>query len=556
MTTYLTFSIGPVQPFIEAARTKQDLWTGSYVLSWLTAHAMKAAQNSGAKIISLTLTDNPLWELVSEQKKSEGRLLSSLPNLFTAEHSGGIDATRAAAHEAEQAVRKEWQEIANAVHVHLRKNGGLSDSKWNGWDMNWQKQVEDYWEIRTTVMDGAALPNDTNKTELPDEAWARGILAKLSAADKTIRTYPAPANEDEELEGFDARPKCVLMPRFAQMGRARFPGGDTEFWAALSQRFKPYEPKDRFCAIALIKRFAGKCHFAEKTSTRMEDMRPATTEEIMKRKWDGEGDPRYYAMLMLDGDHIGSAIKHADQKKLEQISGQMATFSSQIAANEIQRDEIQGELIYSGGDDLLAVLPLATALQGALNVNTTFTKLFAEVNKGQKEPITCSAGLVIAHYKEDMRLVLQAARKAEKRAKDGGRDRLAITVMRRSGEETTIVVAWKQVHFIQTMVKEFRDGKSDRWAYQLRQIAEMLGLGAASASLESSGQLKPQATDQIAFIDQLMNLELKRVINRGDKRLDAKTANDYWSAENGQIAMDKILTYQTASFIARGREAR
>ena len=37
----LSFSIGPVQTFIASARSLRDLWTGSFVLSWLTCRAMQ-----------------------------------------------------------------------------------------------------------------------------------------------------------------------------------------------------------------------------------------------------------------------------------------------------------------------------------------------------------------------------------------------------------------------------------------------------------------------------------------------------------------------------------
>ena len=37
---FLAFSLGPVQTFIAAARTVRDLWTGSYVLAWLTWQAI------------------------------------------------------------------------------------------------------------------------------------------------------------------------------------------------------------------------------------------------------------------------------------------------------------------------------------------------------------------------------------------------------------------------------------------------------------------------------------------------------------------------------------
>ena len=37
----LKVQIGPVQEFIAQARSTRDLWSGSYLLSWLMAHAVK-----------------------------------------------------------------------------------------------------------------------------------------------------------------------------------------------------------------------------------------------------------------------------------------------------------------------------------------------------------------------------------------------------------------------------------------------------------------------------------------------------------------------------------
>ncbi|MDD4102441.1 MAG: type III-B CRISPR-associated protein Cas10/Cmr2, partial [Kiritimatiellae bacterium] len=38
----LLFQFGPVQDFIAQARSARDLWSGSYLISWLVAHAIKA----------------------------------------------------------------------------------------------------------------------------------------------------------------------------------------------------------------------------------------------------------------------------------------------------------------------------------------------------------------------------------------------------------------------------------------------------------------------------------------------------------------------------------
>ena len=62
----LSFFLGPVQPFIEAARTVRDLWTGSYLLSWLTAAALREVLTGCGEdaLISPALKDNRLVEAV------------------------------------------------------------------------------------------------------------------------------------------------------------------------------------------------------------------------------------------------------------------------------------------------------------------------------------------------------------------------------------------------------------------------------------------------------------------------------------------------------------
>ena len=44
---FLSFSLGPVQSFIASARTVRDLWTGSYLLSFLTFEAMRPILEKG-----------------------------------------------------------------------------------------------------------------------------------------------------------------------------------------------------------------------------------------------------------------------------------------------------------------------------------------------------------------------------------------------------------------------------------------------------------------------------------------------------------------------------
>ncbi|HRR55592.1 MAG TPA: type III-B CRISPR-associated protein Cas10/Cmr2, partial [Acidobacteriota bacterium] len=63
---FLLFQLGPVQDFIQQARSTRDLWSGSYLLSWLMAHAMKAVtdQVGPDAVIFPSLRGQPIFDLL------------------------------------------------------------------------------------------------------------------------------------------------------------------------------------------------------------------------------------------------------------------------------------------------------------------------------------------------------------------------------------------------------------------------------------------------------------------------------------------------------------
>jgi len=128
-----------------------------------------------------------------------------------------------------------------------------------------------------------------------------------------------------------------------------------------------------------------------------------------------------------------------------------------------------GTVIYSGGDDTLVLLPLSTALDCAHELQAAYTANWygedSYLLMGSRA--TLSGGLVLVHAKDDLRLALQDARRAEEQAKDAGRDALAITVRRRSGEHTTAICPWGFVPVVTKWKQAFLAGASDRWAYHL-----------------------------------------------------------------------------------------
>jgi CRISPR-associated protein Cmr2 len=67
---FLLFQIGPVQEFIAQARSTRDAWSGSYLISWMMAHAMKLlAEKLGPDcVIYPSLRGQPLYDWLEQEK--------------------------------------------------------------------------------------------------------------------------------------------------------------------------------------------------------------------------------------------------------------------------------------------------------------------------------------------------------------------------------------------------------------------------------------------------------------------------------------------------------
>ena len=72
---FLLFQIGPVQDFIAQARSTRDAWSGSYLISWMMAHAMKLlADKLGPDcIIYPSMCGQPLYDWLEQEKLKTAR---------------------------------------------------------------------------------------------------------------------------------------------------------------------------------------------------------------------------------------------------------------------------------------------------------------------------------------------------------------------------------------------------------------------------------------------------------------------------------------------------
>lgn len=218
----------------------------------------------------------------------------------------------------------------------------------------------------------------------------------------------------------------------------------------------------------------------------------------------------YYALLMMDGDHMGRILsgeektsiayrdsfhpqvqKGFDERAAKQplidrygkqkrpispnrhlaISGALNDFSQTVVRHVVEEEHL-GRVIYAGGDDVLAMLPVADLLPamqrlrhaysgvdpeheggvlGGLTLHNGFAAL--KTRRGGKDHLqlmrmmgknaTASCGAVIAHHQAPLTAVMRELRAAEQRAKnESGRDAFSITVIKRSGGALHLTEKW------------------------------------------------------------------------------------------------------------------
>ncbi|MCO6492725.1 MAG: type III-B CRISPR-associated protein Cas10/Cmr2 [Phaeodactylibacter sp.] len=159
---------------------------------------------------------------------------------------------------------------------------------------------------------------------------------------------------------------------------------------------------------------------------------------------------KYYAVLAFDGDQMGkwfSGDKLKDGAGLEpfhsDLSQKLSAFGRE--AKKIVDDENRGKTVYAGGDDYLGFLNLHYLFEAVTELRKKFHELVNNdlLDKNPGEELTFSAGIVVAHYKEPLGMVVQRARDMEKAAKkQGGRNAFGLAVVKASGEVQQTVYKW------------------------------------------------------------------------------------------------------------------
>jgi CRISPR-associated protein Cmr2 len=179
---FLVFSIGPVQDFIAAARRTQDLWMGSWILSYLSWKAMeRLADEFGPDVIVFpSLQGQPLCDRwlhktydLPCQPSPEDLSRPTFPNRFLALLPA--EEASKAAEKAEKAVQEEWKRLARQVYNALTNSISPilpADKKTEDlWESQIQGLLEIYWVV--LPWPGDDQPHGTAQAEAGKELYER-----------------------------------------------------------------------------------------------------------------------------------------------------------------------------------------------------------------------------------------------------------------------------------------------------------------------------------------------------------------------------------------------
>jgi CRISPR-associated protein Cmr2 len=240
----------------------------------------------------------------------------------------------------------------------------------------------------------------------------------------------------------------------------------------------------------------------------------------------------YYGMLLMDGDHMGAWLaggegfaipyrdsfhpqvrdgfdQHAARQPLLRryaaqaralspnrhlaISGALNNFSLVVARHVVEVEHM-GRLIYAGGDDVLAMLPVVDLLPAMHRLRVAYSGHDPAHEDGSREGLalkngfallkrgkaglqlmrmmghraTASCGAVVAHHQAPLSAVMRELHAAEKRAKtEGGRDAFSLSIVKRSGGALRVTAKFGEPLALLSDLRAFLadDGVSRRAVY-------------------------------------------------------------------------------------------
>lgn len=191
---------------------------------------------------------------------------------------------------------------------------------------------------------------------------------------------------------------------------------------------------------------------------------------LIKKSRPCESNPlkgeKYIAVIAMDGDCMGKKLSSFTEKEEHrEFSKKLAEYASAVTISSED-----GMLIYAGGDDVLAVVKAKRSFEIAEEFAKAFVK---KMNDRGCRDVTASVGIAIGSTKAPLQDLIKEAQAAESRAKHiYGRDALAVSILKRSGEILHWGCKWDSaaLKIYKSFIRE--DGRFSRFAYKLAGFLE------------------------------------------------------------------------------------
>lgn len=476
MTTVLAISIGPVQDMIAAARRTADLQAGSDILVQMARAAATTLQAQGAELV-----------FPSDPAKDG-------PNKVVAVLNGqDPSALATAARAAAQAVLDtEWKRLLGRVPQWVERRDIASDQVANLLECYAAWATADGYEEARRQADRNLAGRKALRNFAPPLSAAGRPKSSLDPSRDCVTPEIPPDRGDQNRKGIrlganERLDALSLVKR--QMGADAADAGDRAVPSTTEMAFRGVQPvleaQDDATLASLVDRvqrlgapglclgdfaFEGRLQEAiEEGLVKAVEGEPIQRSlmELCKAAEISEIQP-YFAILHADGDRMGARISELGTADAHR------GFSAKLAGFAAEADKVvqahNGHLVYAGGDDVLALLPVPKALACGKALADRFHAITG---------CTLSAGIAIVHHLVPLQLSIERSRAAEREAKRT-RNSYAMALHTRSGEERTFAGEWTTADNWHDWYALFREGGLSRgFPYELRELArEFATLGA------------------------------------------------------------------------------
>jgi CRISPR-associated protein Cmr2 len=476
----LSLSLGPVQEFIAAARRTRDLRFGSVLLSELSKAVARRIRKDHPEALIFPFSNTPDPDLVAGSAYTvSNRILASIEAPDEPAVSRYADLLEKTARDHLLAIGE------NALTQAGRLVGANAEAIDEGLAVTQLGTLTEYY--------AAWMPYEED-----GYGAARSGVEVLAAARKTLRNFNPHAGCRLPKSSLDGIRETVIRKNGLRKDQffvkpneqldgigiiKRFGGEAMRFDSTIDVAAGPY-----LCRLSQTHRKQLKSYedflrahekdipFSYGYLYRHESRGPAELGEPFAGELDRllkgleipEPKPPYYAFFLGDGDSMGDALSSVRTiAEHRELSGRLSEFS--IEVGKLADRHKHWNVVFAGGDDVMALLPLHEALDAAAR----FRECFARAVKGLPKAPTFSAGMVIAHALAPLSEVRHLAKLAERQAKRmEDKNAIAIHAVPRSGVPVAVCGYWDRIEpELNSAIELYRDRAiSPGFAYALRDL--------------------------------------------------------------------------------------